>query len=128
MLDLDVTAWTPPGINELLGLAKLGGKRGGAAIVSARKNGELAIRASMGPKSEWRSPASWPVVVGIGLRYRGTRKRDADNALGAAKLVLDALVRIGWIPDDDARFVESVVALPQERGNGFRLVVWDSVP
>lgn len=53
-------------------------------------------------------PEHSPVTIDIELRLCGHRELDPDNAVGACKPIIDALVSLGIIKDDDPATVLAV--------------------
>lgn len=75
----------------------------------------------------WRSKTvpkmAWFSVVAMPFQQRG-RLQDVGACLPAVKAAIDGLVDRGVVPDDDARYVRSIVFHPPQRGeNGLTILV-----
>lgn len=75
----------------------------------------------------WRStsipPLAWFSILAIPYQSRG-RLQDVGACLPAVKAAVDGLVDRGVVPDDDSRYVRSVIFHPPQRGeNGLTIRV-----
>ena len=50
----------------------------------------------------------FPIAIEVIVHRKDKRRRDADNAIVAAKLGNDSLVALGKIPDDNSKFIKWV--------------------
>ena len=62
-----------------------------------------------------------PLILSVTLFCKGI-VRDADNAVLAAKFCLDTLVLYGYLPDDNPRYVKSIV-LTTSKGKENKTVI-----
>ena len=106
-------------------------KRGKILTVNAERAANRWVRAEF--VREWRTEFSllargmprfrWVSVTALPFQQRG-RLQDVGACLPAVKAAIDGLVDRGVVPDDDARYVRSIVFHPPRRGdNGLTLVV-----
>lgn len=124
VLKLDVREWSPYCLNELIDKARLGWKAAGAIQKKHLDRGVVALSSHLGPRSTWNIPESWPIEVAFMARYN-RNARDVDNMIVGLKQTLDAMRRVGWLPDDNPRYISAVHSLPQEQGTGFVLTAWE---
>ena len=54
-------------------------------------------------------PVTKPIIIHILMQFKGKRRRDIDNhATVVLKTLQDALVNVGFIPDDDMKFIKQI--------------------
>lgn len=89
-----------PGINEYQAACR----RHPLAGAQMKKNAIASVMPYLTPVR----PCQWPIQVEI-YYTEPTKRRDMDNVTGfGAKVILDALVKCGFIPDDGPSYVNKI--------------------
>jgi hypothetical protein len=57
----------------------------------------------------WSGQVPTPVCVTCTLYNSGAREQDVDNCFIAEKFALDAVVSLGYLPDDNVKYVKRII-------------------
>lgn len=95
-----------PGLNEIVSAARTHKFRGAKQKREETSNCIQTIKIDLDSRAEYPVFGE-PVDIWFGW-YEPNLKRDPDNIRAGSKFLLDALVKLGIIPDDSQKWVNSI--------------------